>query len=58
MSKVENKILIQNNVQGPSLKSEIKQQPIVHTNAQINPFLTEAQRRDILAGKAQDPEWD
>lgn len=58
MSKTENKIPDQNNINNSPLESKTIQQPVVLTDADINPFLTEAQRKDILAGKAQDPEWD
>ena len=57
MSKIENDPE-QNNVEGTILEPEIVQPPIVLTDAEINPFLTEPQRKNILAGKAQDPEWD
>jgi len=57
MSKTEN-IAGQNDIEGTTLEPGTIQQPVVLTDAEINPFLTEPQKKNILAGKAQDPEWD
>lgn len=57
MSKIENNPG-QNNVEGTTLEPEAIQQPVILTDAEINPFLTEPLKKNILAGKLQDPEWD
>ena len=42
------------------IKADIKvaQENGVCVDAAVNPFIAEEDRKDIIEGKAQDPEWD